>query len=328
MPNFAFAQTPGGFLLLGQGIVASSSPADQGTATDIYTYAVGNGYSGTTTGAFLSASWVPAGGEHVNFDLEIHDDTGGVCNFNANNIATPPDNFQQLTFASCAGTGSLAFVPTKSYQIVIQITMTAGLASSFVIRGGENTGKYGGAQGNPYDTDFDPYFAIVADGFQITPTDSSSGLFLSGAQTYCNSQFGSTSGIGATIANGFCVSLGYLFIPTADSLSQYSNLTIQLSARIPFSYFTDTYGILTGAVGSTTQNFPSYSLALSDIDFSSSTPIGPLLPSNLVFLSSTTIGRYLPAGMHDTMFFLAEAAIWVTVMFHLYHRIRPRQAKL
>jgi len=132
--------------------------------------------------------------------------------------------------------------------------------------------------------------------------------------------------IASGVSQGFCQASSFLFVPSASSLNSFSQLPLR--TVIPFSYFTDVYDIVTGASASSTENFPVYSIGLSQIDFSSSTPIGPLLPSSLTFLISTTISRYLPAGMHDTMFFLAEAAIWVTVMFHLYHRIRPKRAHI
>jgi len=228
---------------------------------------------------------------------------------------------RQLTSMHDSGFDGI-FDPTKYYEIQLSVNRAWQPYGSSV-----NTSSYewvGGAHGDLAM----PYFAIVKDNFQITPDSESTGLSLSGAQDFCNDAFASSTGIGATIANGLCVGLGFLFIPSSGSISQYADLSTGLSQVIPFSYGYDVASIFGGLEASTTQNFPTYSIGLSAIDFSSSTAMGPIFPSTLEFLSTTTINQFLPAGMHDLLYNLMIFIIWVEVAFVLYHKVVPKKAKI
>jgi len=58
----------------------------------------------------------------------------------------------------------------------------------------------------------------------------------------------------------------------------------------------------------------------------STTPWGTVLPSSFTYLASSTISTYVPTPLYNTLFFLMRSAIWIMVLFHIYHRIRPKHA--
>jgi len=176
---------------------------------------------------------------------------------------------------------------------------------------------------------FKAYVALDVSSWSLVPTSTDTGIFVSGAQDFCNDAFASSTGIGATIGNGLCVAGGFLFIPSSDSLSQWSSMPQNLEAVVPFSYFFDVKNVLNGSSASTTQNLPTYSIDLGVLDAASSTAMGRILPTgNFSFFSTTTINRYLPAGMHDLLYFLMQSAIWVGMAFYLYHKVVPKHANV
>jgi len=173
-----------------------------------------------------------------------------------------------------------------------------------------------------------PYFVIAGEAIDLIPSITSSQFNLSGAFTFCNDIFASSTGIGSTIMNGLCVVGGYLFIPSYASIQAFSDLSLTLQEKIPFSYGYDIAGIFSGMSASSTENFPTYSIGLNAIDFSSSTAMGPIFPTSLDFLSSTTINKFLSPGMHDILYNFAIFVIWVEVAFVLYRKIVPTKAKI
>lgn len=166
----------------------------------------------------------------------------------------------------------------------------------------------------------------------FTPSPNFAGFATSTLARTCDSSFATTTGfldtVGASISNGLCRVGSFLFVPSPDAITQFQNLASTTSSKIPFSYFYDVQAIYSGSSASTTQNFTSFSAGLSAIDFSSSTPMGSILPTNLTFLSSTTINHFMPVGMHDTLYNIMIFAIWFEVMYLIYHRVVPNKAKI
>jgi len=189
------------------------------------------------------------------------------------------------------------------------------------------------------DTAYRPYYTISASSTinHVILTDfvqQNYQLFAtSTVEDFCdqNVPYDDSSIIQATltaIPNGLCRVGVFLVVPTGDQLNQFGELNDTLATKIPFSYFYEVKDIYEGGSASTTENFTSFSIGLASIDFASSTGIGPILPTNLNFLSTSTINTYLPAGMHDVLYNIMVAAIWLEVMYLLYHRIVPKTAKI
>lgn len=154
------------------------------------------------------------------------------------------------------------------------------------------------------------------------------GVSTSSNAVYCNSSFGSLS-IGSDFANALCNVGAFLFVPDTNTMDQYSLLASTLQGKIPFSYYYDVYGIVNNSSASTSDNMNTYGLSLGLLDFSSSTAMGSILPAgNFEFFSSSTIGHFLPAGMHDLLYNMMIWAIWLDLMWLLYHKLMPAKAKI
>lgn len=314
-------------------------PAGKQVDQDFY---LGSGYVGTTTGAFLAGHYVKvssADSAVLNIigysddsytssvqscafypdGLAINDtDTNGFvqleprsdCVLNAQTyykVTTAYSNFAGAFWTSIYGTNS----PARPFDAVFQSSTGSQVIPSF---------SYS-------------YFSLVGNGFQIVPDTNSSGLFLSGAKEFCNAQFGTSTGIVNGLANDFgnaiCQSVGYLFVPTQQSIQQFQSVPDGMKTVAPFTYFYQIADIFSSLQASTSQNMQTYSINLSAIDFGSSTAMGPLMPSTkLEFLGTTSINRFLPAGYHDILYNMAVAGIWVEVGFLLYRKVVPARAKI
>jgi len=351
VPQHANAQL-GHFVLVSQGQIPVQSatttcdvPGDLCVAQ--FLMDIGTGLVGTTTGAFayITASYntTPTARPVI---LRIYDGLptygGGTssdyCGFGSD-LSTSQNSPEFLDNANqgCGGTGTLVLDASKHYYVYMQYGYRPSeLTGTYYISGAATAPRYAVLYRNPTDPtypSFAPAFAIVADGFRITPTAQTTGLYLSGAQAFCNDRFSSStnpiSGLANDFGNAMCQALGYLFVPTPESLQQYEDIPALLQNDVPFSYYFDVQSIWQNSVASTTDNFAKFSIDFTSIDFASSTPMGHILPSGSVdFLSSTTMSKYLPAGMHSTLFTLMRAAIWVTLMLVVYRRIVPHKPKI
>lgn len=182
-----------------------------------------------------------------------------------------------------------------------------------------------------------PYLVVRGVNQSLNPADfpgsNPSGIGTSTIESYCDKNFavGTTSLI-TTVGNSFawagCYVTSFLFVPSSGALQGFSDLVETSQGKIPFSYGYDIAGIFSSMSASSSQNFPTYSIGLNAIDFSSSTAMGPIFPTSLDFLSSTTINKFLPAGMHDLLYNFAIFVIWVEVAFLLYRKIVPTKAKV
>jgi len=334
LPTFASAQSFGHFVFVQQSQISSSTTLVNQSSQQNWEIQLGSGLNGTSTEAFMTASAAYSAARSP-FQIIVFGNTtsaythdAGECIFQGpSQTSFSASGFTQLNPDGCFPGGSFAFNPSLFYDIDIAVSAETATTTDPIIYGVEPA--LHPTTLNGVTTNFEPQFAITGDGFQITPTASSSGVFLSGAQDFCNTAFASTTGIGATIGNGFCVAFGYLFIPTPLSLQQFQDFALSLQNKIPFAYYYDVENIFTGSNASGTQNMVSYSANLSALDFASSTGLGPILPTTpFSFLSSSTIGAYLPAGMHDLLYNLMIAGIWVEVLFLLYRKVVPTKAKI
>jgi hypothetical protein len=165
----------------------------------------------------------------------------------------------------------------------------------------------------------------------FTPSPTFAGYATTTTAVLCDSvATTSTSWIdatGASISNGLCRVGAFLFVPNQNTLDQWNSLASTTASKIPFSYFYDVQGYFSGSSASSTANFQNFSLNLSSTGVGSTSALA-ILPQvgNLDLLSTTTITQYMPPGLYDTLFLLMRSAIWIAVMFHFYHRIRPKHA--
>jgi len=343
VPLVALAQQGSGhFVIVAQGLVSATSTdfnVNSGNATAEFGINIGSGRTGTTTGAFVSftADFTTANPGQYPVDLKIEDQTaGGNCEYRGalqQHYPGATAQFEQLNFFSCTSPQNEAFVPADTYIVDITYGYTvANLTTQFVVEGApiNTTGwsvSYGVQGTDPVYPDFIPQFALVADGFQITPTAASSGYLLSGAGAFCNSQFGTSTGgvvgIVTDFPNAMCQVAGYLFIPTPESLQQFGQLQPILQQKIPFSYMYGVGGIFTGLTASTTENLPTMGISMPVMG--TTTPLGNVIPTHIEFFSTTTISKYYPDNVRESFLFLGGAAIWVGAVLVVYRRVVPHK---
>lgn len=341
LPVFAYAQTGGGIVVLAQSHVDQSFVIPNGKLVEQIFY-IGSGYSGSTTGAFLGGTYNKiSNADNAIINLEPYTDSSyatpvgtTVCGFKNTSApigTTDVNGFVQLSDVVQTN-GGCTLQPQYYYRVVVDYSNFSGIFwsnifgtnniqnSSWTIVIGTSTA----AEVTPTFTGV--YFALVGNGFQITPDTNSSGVYLSGAQEFCNNQFGSSTSIGSTIANGLCVVFGYLFIPTQQSISQYSGLGDDLSQKAPVSYVTGLAPAWESLSASSTLNVPTYAAGYHDLGIGSSTALGNILP-NFDALSSTTIQKDAPSGTFATLRALLAVAIVVTFGVDIFFSIKRELRK-
>jgi len=338
----ANAQSFGHFVFVNQSnnTIESQFVPDVNGNTLSWSIHIGTGWIGTTTGAFVTATSTTSGwladNDFIHLDINGTGPHGSSqCQYRTTgNQTILQPIFNQLVMWSQSNSGC-TFLSNQDYTILISVSGHGGAHASGNIYGSSvnNTGWTVTQSGTlaPDPNVAIPQFAIVGNGFQITPTTTDSGLFLSGANDFCASAFASSSApaIINDVGVAGCDVLGFAFVPSPSSLQQYTGIQTYLAGVIPFSYYYDIAGIFSGSSASTSQNMVAYSANLSQFDFASSTGLGPILPTApFSFFSSSTISHYLPVGMHDFLYNLMIGAIWVEVLFLLYRKIVPNKAKI
>jgi len=251
------------------------------------------------------------------------------CTFTGSTMTADYDGVLQLPYAS----GDCNFRPDVYYTLYVGIFATNITSTGSYLYGSPTSNGFRIQNWCQYSSfppcdniGFKAYVALQAGSWSLVPTSTDSGILLSGAQDYCNDAFASSTGLGSTIANGLCVALGFLFIPSQASLAQYADYPDLMAQVIPFSYYYDVQDIIDGQSASTTENFSALSLDLRGTGVGSTTPWANVLPSSFAYLSSTTIMTYVSPTLYDLLFFLMRSAIWIAVMFHIYRRIVPKHA--
>jgi len=312
-----------------------------------YDVILGFGLTGTTTSVVLSAAadfnTTPLS-QHP-FVARIYAFTDATratfvsyCQYEAANdtgTATFTQPFTQLAVQSTSGSGSpCVFSPSLYYLLVLTFNYDSTQLNDFTYYGAPSAfSSFQVASTSGYITtssptapDFVPMFSVIGNGFSLyTPTASSTGSDTLATQAYCNTTFATSSGfldeVGSSISNGFCQVFTTLLVPSQNSLQQFSLIPNVVESKIPVSYFFDVLGIFNSLSASSSQNIPDYSINLQSIGIGSTTALGDILPASTDLLSSSTIGKYLPSGVHDTLYALAEAAIWLAVAYALYEQV-------
>jgi len=157
-----------------------------------------------------------------------------------------------------------------------------------------------------------------------------SGVSTSTIRAYCNGSYATSTGFFSDIANGVtygtCTAFAFLFVPNQDTLQSFSDLGSTTQNKIPFSYYYDFAGILNGSTASSSTNFNALSTDLRATGVASTTAFANVLPSTFTWLSTTTISTYVNPTLYALLFLLMRSAIWIAVLFHIYHRLVPKKA--
>jgi len=310
------------------------------TTPGFQTYKIGQGnLIGQVSQVSIKGHFVfTNGAEYVGVQIEGYPDATysgatDVCGYNATPAAYGIGSVNGIVTSNNSGcaTGDGIFSVNQYVKIIFTMN-TSGSQTRYGVP----------ASVSPFTLDgFDywgvtPYIVVEGINSSLNPNlingGNPSGISTSTIQAFCNGTYATSTGFFSDIANGVtygaCTAFAFLFVPNQDTLQDFHNLSSTTQSKIPFSYGYDIATIFSGLTASSSQNFPTYSIGLNAIDFSSSTAMGPIFPTSLDFLSSTTINRFLPAGMHDILYSFAIFVIWVETAFVLYRKIVPIKAKI
>jgi len=176
-----------------------------------------------------------------------------------------------------------------------------------------------------------PYFFLSTTPLNLNipalyPSATTTALDLSTAQSFCGSSTYATStgfwdSTGQAFSRGICLAFAAVFVPSSDSVGQFSALQPELQSKIPFSYFYQAYGVLSGLQATTTDNLPTLSVNLSTVDIGSSTPLGNLYSPQITILSTSTISRFFPDDIRTLWLNFLSVALWFILIMHFYHKI-------
>lgn len=329
VPFFVSAQTPliSGILITGNGVISSSTPMTAPDTSPSYRIKIGTGWDATTTAAYVSMWWSGSNAPQA-VSLELHkfeessystDD--GYCHYEyTSSTAVSSPDYTQLDFSGCTGSATQKMDSSKYYEILIQYSARAGTTNVQYNGQPYNTNSKfvvtNSSDGYASTTLFSPMWALVGNGFQIfTPTASSSGLFFSGANAFCASQF-SGSSLSTDLAYAGCLVGGYLFIPTGDSLSNFFSIPSTLAETPPISWFGQIKDVLSAAVASSSEdNFIDLNIA-----FGSST--AGLGFTSLDVISTSTISKYLSAGTRNNLKGLLSVLFYVSAASLIYWQVK------
>jgi len=330
---FSFVHAQSGFTFMQQSNTADVVVASTTGSLFQYTAQYGNGFSGTTTEAFATMHFTRVSGSGPAFELSLLPFTDNSYSTNVPaddcSFSSPSSGSNTSGFLQADVVGTCVLKPQYFYEVVISLanngtSIGGAVFSDVTFYGTKNLDPswnvtYAGVGSDT--SPFFPQFAVTGDGFFITPTASSTGLFLSGAQEFCNSAFGTTTagvfGIGTDIANGLCQAIGYLFVPTPASTQQYADLSRYTQTRIPFSYFYQLDTLYGNLIATTSPTFISVELPFSSLGIGSSTSLGNFLPDVDAF-STSTLSTYLSDPVRGSLRFLMSSAVWLLFAYYAY----------
>lgn len=323
------AQTTGSghFVLVAQGNLSATSTATDTASGKGVMYLIGNGYTGSSTSAFLAlkcTSGCSFGNLAVGYFA--YSDAGytsqvGACVYDAVGNSGAFDGFIQLSNKTTETGVGCNFLPQYYYNV--QLSLHDALTF------GTHLKYYYGSTVNSHDwvtciptspssctatETFFPYFSIVGSNFQINPAASSTGIFFSGAVDLCNNLFASSTGIGGYIGNGVCIAGGFLFVPSESAISSFQNIPATLGRTPPISWFGEIKDILDTAEASSTENWINLS-----INFGTTTQ--KLGFTNLNVISTTTLSKYMDTNTRLLIKNLISVSFYLLAAGLIYSQI-------
>jgi len=316
------------------------SYSDVLSGTSQWTARIGTGWSASTTGfnLFASTTIINAASQNFRVDIQGYDNsgyTGSVltCAYDSQN-RIPVGFYEGIIRVDNFFTGSqpnCVLKPNLYYKIAVSfgpqssaISQVKGVNQSVVPFDVESSNINLGV----------PFIMMKATLSSLDPNlinaGNPSGISTSTIQSYCNSSYATSTGLFSDLSNavtyGACTALAFLFVPNQNTLRDFGNLGSSTQSKIPFSYYYDFASILNGSAASSSTNFTVLSVDLRATGVGSTSPWATVLPSSFAYLSSTTITTYVSPTLYDLMFLLMRSAIWLAVLFHIYHRLIPKRA--
>jgi len=256
-----------------------------------------------------------------------------VCGFNATPAVFGLAAFDGVLYGNNNGapTGDCIFTADEYVEITFTTNIATGVSWIGLPASVSPFSPYSPAVGVLGVT---PYVIINGVNQSLDPNllngGNPSGVSTSSIQAFCNGTYATSTGFFSDIANGVtygaCTAFAFLFVPNQDTLQSFSNLGSTTQNKIPFSYYYDFEAILNGSAASSSTNFNALSTDLRATGVGSSTVFANVLPSSFTWLSTTTISTYVNPTLYALLFLLMRSAIWIAVLFHIYHRLVPKRA--
>lgn len=280
-------------------------------AQPVYRQNLGGEYNAFTvkqSNAVSMATIQTSGANFVNFDF-----TAGGCaileanqlywfeyiNQNGLNVLTPSFRAYQTAPTVFTNRGGFGQTSTISWS-------DTGRDWSFEIL---NDNTVASLSANPACNYIAGFGCQVINDFQ--PTSGSLGFEVSGANDFCENLLASTSD-SFGIKRGLCFAGAVLFIPSQQSINQFSTLPQQLQTKLPFNYIYELAGDFSGASLSDGNHFASMSLSF---------PISSYGTVSLGF-GMTQLRQYISDSNWTMLRTLMIVSIWIMWGIHVYHRVR------
>jgi len=230
--------------------------------------------------------------------------TGQQANYNASQHVAVGNND---LYTDIISGGNISIATSSSIQIRVDRT------------GGGFTNPLG-----TYGNGTIPYYVInltLANFVPIASATSSSLFSGQDATTTLADLAAQCNQAGNIFAEAICIGFSYLFVPSNESIGQYSNLGNTLYEKFPFSIVTGISKVWTTLTASSTANAPVFPLDYASLGIGSTTPMGNILPSFDGF-SSSTVTHFFPAGTFDALKLLASIALYLGLFADIFFTTR------
>lgn len=139
-----------------------------------------------------------------------------------------------------------------------------------------------------------------------------SGSDLSQSANFCNGAIASASDTFG-IARSLCTVVGFLFIPSKDSVQSIGDVGIAARGVIPFSYLFDLQSQWASVSANGAGSIPSISIT---------TDLGVIGTKSFALFSAGTIDQYLSDGLRTTMRTILAAVLWLMLGSYMWHRVK------
>lgn len=241
--------------------------------------------------------------------------------------------FANGTTSGCVGVTPVA--STTIYQDIESATFAGNMTAIFTIRlyrSGSQVNEYGQvvlpvstttfSGGVTFITNLLPglvYGVATTSALNLQQGFLSGGLSTTTIASFCEGISDGT--LGGTFSYGLCKVSSYVFVPSPESVNQFSSLASTTRGVLPFGYIYKILDAWSSLVASSTQNAPTYSMNFGGLGLGSTTALGNVLPDITAF-SSTTVKQYFPPGTFDLLKFLAGLAIFAVLFADIFFTIR------
>jgi len=307
--SFSFALAQANVTLKTQAVASD----DIGAAS---TFNIGTGLDGELNqvildlGGTFTITWM---------ELKVNDLTDGRI---TTNIRANLSGSGFVTWDFSSTTAPFQLYPDHNYDIVVY-DRSGGSNADFM---GVNAGSacYSGCSGTPFYVITGNPLGALSIG-NATSSSLFTGLTATGT---LEALAGQCSQLGNLFAEGLCSASAYLFLPSTDTINEWSDFASSTSQKFPFSWIIGVQHVFSTFSASSTANLATSTMDLSRMDFASSTAFGHILPSSFDFFGLGTVQKYMPAGFWAAMQTLIAAGLWLAFAADVFFTARNQMHRV